>query len=626
MDFRKQAEELVAQMTLEEKLSQMNHDAPAIPRLGIPAYNWWSECLHGVARNGTATVFPQAIGMAASFHKERMYEVANAISDEIRAKYNEHKKQGFTEIHQGLTMCSPNINIFRDPRWGRGQETYGEDPVLTAMLATEYVKGLQGEGKYRKADATLKHYAVHSGPEADRRGFNVDMDEKTLYDTYLYAFAYCIRHADPSAVMGAYNAVDGTPCVASKYLLQEILRDKFGFRGFVESDANAVEYLHKYHKVSENTAQSAAMSVNAGCDLCIGNSYQELGKAYEMGLLSEETVNESVIRLFAARFRLGMFADDCEYDSIPYEVVDCQKHRDLNLEMARESIVLLKNDGILPLDKTKKIAVIGPCADDVSILLGNYNGRPSRYVTLLQGLWEKTDQILYAKGVGYSNSIDPHYERLAHEALIVGEKSDVILLCMGISPRMEGEEIDSQYSTEGGDKRSIALPLVQRQLYEKLKALGKPMIFVNVSGSCLGLKDQDESCNAVLQCFYPGALGGRALADILFGVCSPSGRLPVTFYASDEDLPDFRDYSMENRTYRFFRGMPVYPFGHGLTYSQITEDWTGENTVTVMNKGRFDTWYSVLQYAHSPHKQLVDFKKIFLKAGERVEITFSGKR
>jgi len=626
MDFRKQAEELVAQMTLEEKLSQMNHDAPAIPRLGIPAYNWWSECLHGVARNGTATVFPQAIGMAASFHKERMYEVANAISDEIRAKYNEHKKQGFTEIHQGLTMCSPNINIFRDPRWGRGQETYGEDPVLTAMMATEYVKGLQGEGKYRKADATLKHYAVHSGPEADRRGFNVDMDEKTLYDTYLYAFAYCIRHADPSAVMGAYNAVDGTPCVASKYLLQEILRDKFGFRGFVESDANAVEYLHKYHKVSENTAQSAAMSVNAGCDLCIGNSYQELGKAYEMGLLSEETVNESVIRLFTARFRLGMFADDCEYDSIPYEVVDCQKHRDLNLEMARESIVLLKNDGILPLDKTKKIAVIGPCADDVSILLGNYNGRPSRYVTLLQGLWEKTDQILYAKGVGYSNSIDPHYERLAHEALIVGEKSDVILLCMGISPRMEGEEIDSQYSTEGGDKRSIALPLVQRQLYEKLKALGKPMIFVNVSGSCLGLKDQDESCNAVLQCFYPGALGGRALADILFGVCSPSGRLPVTFYVSDEDLPDFRDYSMENRTYRFFRGMPVYPFGHGLTYSQITEDWTGENTVTVMNKGRFDTWYSVLQYAHSPHKRLVDFKKIFLKAGERVEITFSGKR
>jgi len=626
MDFRKQAEELVAQMTLEEKLSQMNHDAPAIPRLGIPAYNWWSECLHGVARNGTATVFPQAIGMAASFHKERMYEVANAISDEIRAKYNEHKKQGFTEIHQGLTMCSPNINIFRDPRWGRGQETYGEDPVLTAMMATEYVKGLQGEGKYRKADATLKHYAVHSGPEADRRGFNVDMDEKTLYDTYLYAFAYCIRHADPSAVMGAYNAVDGTPCVASKYLLQEILRDKFGFRGFVESDANAVEYLHKYHKVSENTAQSAAMSVNAGCDLCIGNSYQELGKAYEMGLLSEETVNESVIRLFAARFRLGMFADDCEYDSIPYEVVDCQKHRDLNLEMARESIVLLKNDGILPLDKTKKIAVIGPCADDVSILLGNYNGRPSRYVTLLQGLWEKTDQILYAKGVGYSNSIDPHYERLAHEALIVGEKSDVILLCMGISPRMEGEEIDSQYSTEGGDKRSIALPLVQRQLYEKLKALGKPMIFVNVSGSCLGLKDQDESCNAVLQCFYPGALGGRALADILFGVCSPSGRLPVTFYVSDEDLPDFRDYSMENRTYRFFRGMPVYPFGHGLTYSQITEDWTGENTVTVINKGRFDTWYSVLQYAHSPHKRLVDFKKIFLKAGERVEITFSGKR
>lgn len=622
MDFRKKAEELVSQMTLEEKLSQMNHDAPAIPRLGIPAYNWWSECLHGVARNGTATVFPQSIAMAASFNKERMYQVASAISDEIRAKYNENKKQGFTEIYQGLTMCSPNINIFRDPRWGRGQETYGEDPVLTGMMATEFVKGLQGDGKYRKADATLKHYAVHSGPEADRRGFNVDIDDETLYDTYFYAFEYCIRNADPSAVMSAYNAVNGTPCVASKFLLREVLREKFGFTGFVESDANGVEYLDRYHKVTASPAESAAMSVNAGCDLCIGDAYKELGKAYELGLLSEETVNESVIRLFTDRFRLGMFADDCEYDSIPYEVVDCAKHRQLNLQMARESIVLLKNDGILPLDNRKKIAVIGPAADDVSVLLGNYNGRPSESVTLLQGIQEKTEKLLYSKGADYLKEPREYDERLENEALIVARKCDVILLCMGICPAMEGEEVDGCYGTEGGDKRSIALPQVQQRLFEKLRALGKPMIFVNVSGSCLGLKDQDESCSAVLQCFYPGALGGRALADILFGVCSPSGRLPVTFYASDEDLPDFRDYSMENRTYRFFTGKPVYPFGHGLTYSEITEDWTAENAVTVTNKGPYDTWYSVLRYSNNTHKQLEDFKKIFLKAGESQVVTF----
>lgn len=623
MNFRKQAEALVSKMTLEEKLSQMNHDAPAIPRLGIPAYNWWSECLHGVARNGTATVFPQAIGLAAGFHKERMRRVAETIAHEARAKYNEHKKQGFTGIYQGITMCSPNINLFRDPRWGRGQETYGEDPVLTAKLAVEFVRGLQGEGKYRKVDATLKHYAVHSGPEADRRGFNVDMDEETLFDTYLYAFAYCIRHADPSAVMGAYNAVDGTPCVASRYLLQELLREKFGFRGFVESDANAVEYLDRYHRVTATSAESAALSVNAGCDLCIGHAYEELGKAVEQGLLTEETVNESVIRLFTDRFRLGMFADDCEYDAIPYEVVDCREHRQLNLETARESIVLLKNNGILPLDKSKKIAVIGPCADDVSVLLGNYNGRPTESVTLLGGILEKTENILYAKGAGYSDGGNETDELLEHEALIIARKSDVILMTMGICPAMEGEEVDPRFSTEGGDKRSIELPQVQRRLYEKLRQLGKPMIFINVSGSCMALKAQDRDCAAVLQCFYPGALGGRAMADILFGVCSPSGRLPVTFYASDEDLPDFRDYSMENRTYRFFRGTPVYPFGHGLTYSRVTETRTGENTVSLFNEGPYDTWYSVLKYADTPRKRLVDFQKVFLKAGERREVTFS---
>lgn len=622
MTFREMAEELVSKMTVEEKLSQMNHDAPAIERLGIPAYNWWSECLHGLARNGTATVFPQSIAMASSFNKELMFEVASAISDEIRAKYNENKKQGFTEIYQGLSMCAPNINIFRDPRWGRGQETYGEDPTLTGMMGAEYVKGLQGNGKYRKADATLKHFAVHSGPEAERRGFNVDMADDELYRTYLSAFEYCIKNADVSAVMCAYNAVNGEPCVASPSLLKKVLREKIGFEGYIESDANAVEFLDLYHKVTKTPEESAALSVNSGCDLCIGDAYKLLPKAYELGLIDEATVTESVIRLFTDRFRLGLFADDCEYDNISYEVVDCKEHRELNLRMARECVVLLKNDGILPLAADKKIAVIGPSADDIAPLLGNYNGRPSETVTYLRGILEKTDNVMFAKGASYFDEPREYDEHIENEALIAADKCDVIVMFMGISPAFEGEEVDGNYGTEGGDKKSIEIPDVQKRLYKKLVALGKPTVFVNVSGSCLALGEQDRDCNAVLQSFYPGALGGRALADVLFGVCSPSGRLPVTFYASDSDLPPFADYSMENRTYKFFKGTPVYPFGHGLTYSVISEEWEDENTVRLTNKGSFDTGYSVLQYEYLPYKSLKDFKKVFLKCGETKTVKF----
>ena len=622
MNFYEKARELVSKMTIEEKLSQMKHNAPAIERLGIPAYNWWNECLHGLARNGVATVFPQAIGLAASFNKERMYEVAAVISDEIRARYNENKKQGFTEIYQGLTMCSPNINIFRDPRWGRGHETYGEDPTLTGMMAVEYVKGLQGDGKYRKADATLKHYAVHSGPEQGRHGFNVNIDDETLFDTYLKAFEYCIKNAKPSAVMGAYNAVNGEPCAASKTLLKDILREKFGFEGYVESDAGGVEDINQAHKLTSSLAESAAMSVNNGCDMCIGGAYESLGEAYENGWISEETINESVTRLFETRFRLGMFADDCEYDDIPYEVIDCQKHRELNLKMARESIVLLKNDGILPLDSNKRIAVIGPDADDLSVLLANYNGTPSEYTTLLKGIQNNCKNVIYAKGCNLWEEPESWSEKLNYEAVIAAQKSDVVIMCMGLNPLMEGEEGDAYNGTASGDKLSIELPDVQKELYKKIVELGKPIIFVNVSGSCIALGEQDRECNAVIQCFYPGARGGEALADILFGKCSPSGRLPVTFYASDDDLPDFKDYSMKNRTYKFFDGTPVYPFCHGLTYSAITESWTDDNTVEVANNGEYDTYYSVLQYEYIPHKSLKDFKKIFLSKGEKKVIKF----
>lgn len=632
MNFKKMAEELVSKMTVKEKLSQMKYNAPAIERLGIPAYNWWSECLHGAARNGTATVFPQVIGMAASFNKSALKKVGAAISDEVRAKYNANKKQGFTDIYQGLTMCSPNINIFRDPRWGRGHETFGEDPTLTGMLATEFVKGLQGSGKYRKADATLKHYAVHSGPEAERRGLNVNIDRETMDDTYLAAFKYCVENANPSAVMGAYNAVNGEPCTASKTLLVDILRGEYGFNGFVMSDAAGVEYINQYHGLTADETESAAMAVNLGCELCIGDAYENLGEAYERGLISDERINEAVERLFEARFRLGMFADDCEYDKIPYSVIDCKKHKALNLKVAEESIVLLKNDGILPLDKNKKIAVIGPNADNRAVLIGNYNGTPSSYTTLLSGI-QKYASVMYARGCNHMLEPNRYEERTVIEAVTVAKMCDVVVMCMGITPEYEGEEVD-QYSLAqlSGDKATISLPKVQMELYEAVKAVGKPIVFVNVSGSCMALGDQKENCNAVIQCFYPGARGGEALANILFGKISPSGRLPVTFYEVDDDLPSFRDYSMENRTYKYFSGTPVFEFGHGLTYSDVKESWIDENTVEITNNGPYNTAYSVLKFETpapdknkklNPKKVLRDFAKVNLKVGEKKTVKFN---
>jgi len=377
--FRERAKELVGKMTLAEKISQMCYDAPAIERLGVPAYNWWNECLHGVARSGVATVFPQAIAMAASFNTELMHEVATAISDEARAKYNEYRKFGSTLIYQGLTFWSPNINIFRDPRWGRGHETYGEDPYLTGEMGVAFIKGLQGDGKYRKVDATIKHYAVHSGPESKRHSFDARVNDKDLYEIYLWAFKYCIDNAKPSAVMGAYNRINGEPACASKTYLKKVLFEEFGFDGYVVSDCGAICDINNHHKVTANYAESAALAVNNGCHLNCGDAYKWLKTAVASGLVSEETITEAVERLFEARFRLGMFDDDCEYDNIPYEVIECEKHRELNRKMAAESIVLLKNDGILPLDPGKTIAVIGPNADDISVLLGNYTGTPSRY-------------------------------------------------------------------------------------------------------------------------------------------------------------------------------------------------------------------------------------------------------
>lgn len=623
MDFEKRARELVGKMTLAEKTAQLKYNAPAIERLGIPAYNWWNECLHGVARAGDATVFPQAICMAASFNDELMHEVAEAISDEARAKYNEFKKFGKTDIYQGLTYWSPNINIFRDPRWGRGHETYGEDPYLTAKMGTAFVKGLQGDGKYRKLDATLKHFAVHSGPESLRHEFNAEVDKKDLYETYLWAFRYCIENAKPAAVMGAYNRVNGEACCASNTLIRDILRGEFGFDGYFVSDCGAICDIDSHHKITKNKAESAALALNTGCELNCGTAYEWLKTAVAMGLISEETVTEAAVKLFKARFALGMF-DKCDYDNIKYDVVGSKKHRDLAAKMAQESIVLLKNNGILPIDPKKKIAVVGPNADNPAALIGNYNGTPIKPYTMLRGIQEYTEPLhamgchlcVPAKGSWVSWNEDRYIE----EAIIAARNSDIIILCMGLTGEIEGEETDDYngYSS-GGDKLTLEFPETQKKLYGEMRKLGKPIVFINISGSCLNLSVQKDECDAVLQCFYPGEAGGLAMADILFGKISPSGRLPVTFYKSCDDLPPFEDYSMENRTYKFYKGTPVYRFGYGLTYSDIAENWIDDKTVFVTNRGNYDTAYSVLKYCGNA---LSGFKKIFVKKGETKKVVF----
>lgn len=625
MNFEERAKELVSKMTLQEKMFQLRYDASAIERLGVPEYNWWNECLHGVARAGTATVFPQAIGMAASFDDNLVYEIADSISDEARAKYNEYKKMGKTLIYQGLTYWSPNINIFRDPRWGRGHETYGECPCLTGRMGAAFVKGLQGNGKYRKLDATIKHFAVHSGPESLRHGFNAVVDKTDLYETYLPAFKYCIDNAKPAAVMGGYNAVNGEACCASKTLLQDILRDEFGFDGYVVSDCGAICDINTHHHITETAAESAALAVKNGCDLNCGSAYQYLTVALDMGLVNEDDITQCVERLFTARFKLGMFDNDCEYDNISIDVVESKEHIELNRKAAQKSIVMLKNDGILPLKSGLKLAVIGPNADDISVLLGNYNGTPSIYSTFLRGIQNNYDgKIYYARGChAFMDSANqPWAEQPTNEAVLAAMRSDVVIMCMGLNPTMEGEEGDAYNGCNSGDKTDLELPEVQRQLINKIIALGKPIVFVNISGSAINLSIEDEKCNAVLQCFYPGAEGGNALADILFGKTSPSGRLPVTFYRSADDLPAFEDYSMKNRTYRFFEGKPLYEFGYGLNYADIHENWLDENTCEVENRSNVASDYTVLKFISVPHKQLVDFKAIHLDGMEKTTVKF----
>ena len=630
-DSRRRAEELVAQMTLGEKCSQLKYESCAIPRLGIPAYNWWNEGLHGYARSGVATVFPQAIGMAASFDDELLERVGDVTATEARAKYNISKEYEEAVKYQGLTIWSPNINIFRDPRWGRGHETFGEDPYLTGRMGAAYVRGLQGkDGRYRKTDATLKHFAVHSGPERLRHGFDARVSKKDLYETYLAAFRYCIENAHPAAVMGAYNRTNGEACCASP-TLQGILRGEFGFDGYFVSDCGAVNDINAGHHLTENAAESAALAVSTGCDLNCGQAYAQLLSAVEAGLVEEKFITEACVRLFTARYKLGMFDDDCKYNEIGPEVIACDKHRRLNRKMADECVVLLENNGILPLDNSRKlkIAVMGPNARSEAVLLGNYNGTPSDPKTLIAGIREACKgDVFYAPGCGYTKH--PHTEQFRREAIALARRCDVVVMCMGLFPDMEGEEGAADYFGLNGDKPDLQLPQCQKDLLEAVSKVGKPVIFVNLSGSAVDLALAKEKCAAVLQVFYPGEEGGAAVADVLFGKTSPSGRLPVTFYCSEADLPPIEDYAMEGRTYRFFRGDPLYPFGYGLSYTnfqysglRVTEDGKGglDVSLTVKNESRHNGSEPVLVYVRLPEKpgapirSLADFGRVYLLRG-----------
>ncbi|GMV06541.1 MAG: beta-glucosidase [Gemmatimonadota bacterium] len=789
-------EDLLGRMTLEEKVGQTLYDAPAIERLGIPAYNWWNEALHGVARAGIATVFPQAIALAATWDVELVHRVATAISDEARAKHNEWLRRGRRGIYEGLTFWSPNVNIFRDPRWGRGMETYGEDPFLTGRMGVAFVRGMQGDDPvYLKSVATPKHYAVHSGPEPDRHTFDARVGEPDLHETYLPAFRATVVEGGAASVMCAYNAFRGDPACASHPLLGDLLRDAWGFEGYVVSDCWAVMDIYNTHKLVATQAEAAALALEAGTDLNCGVSFRSLVEAVERGLTDEAAVDAAVRRLLTARIRLGMFdpPERVPWSGLPYSVNDSPEHRALALEAARKSVVLLKNDGgLLPLGKDLgTLAVIGPNADDGEVLLGNYNGFPSDAVTPLRGIREKAGpgtRVLYARGAPHAEELpslvpvpasmlrpaaagageavpreglraeyfanpglegSPHAVRtdadvdfrwwgdapmdgllpgrfsvrwtgtlvppvtgryavggkglgdfrvyvddalvaefsseheintrwtdlemeagvpravrveyrprredgalqlvwappesgLEAEAVRVARAADAVVLVLGLSPRLEGEEMRVDVpGFASGDRVDLGLPAAQRRLMEAVVATGKPVTLVLLNGSSLGLEWAARNVSAIVEAWYPGQAGGAALADILFGDVSPAGRLPLTFYASADDLPPFDDYDMEGRTYRFFRGEPVFPFGHGLSYTTFayrelalparvragdevavavtlenTGSVTGEEVVQLYVTGPAPGW-------PRPLRALQGFTRVSLRPGESRRVTFT---
>ncbi|MBN8579865.1 MAG: glycoside hydrolase family 3 C-terminal domain-containing protein [Anaerolineae bacterium] len=647
LSLAERAKDLVSRLTLEEKVSLMNHPAQGVPRLGIPAYNYWSEALHGVARNGRATVFPQAIAMAATWDKDLILKVATAISDEGRAKYHEAlRRNGYTDQYQGLTFWSPNVNIFRDPRWGRGQETWGEDPFFTGEMAAEFVKGLQGDDpKYLKAAACAKHFAVHSGPEKDRHTFNAIVTKRELYDTYLPAFKKLVTEAKVESVMGAYNRTLDEVCCASHLLLDEILRSEWGFDGHVVSDCMALSDFHLNHKVTKDAAGSAALALQYGCDLGCDHVFNEIPTAIERGDTTEALVDRALERTLTTRFKLGMFdpAEEVPYASIPTDVVACDEHRQLAYRTATEAVVLLKNkNNVLPIKpSTKKIFVTGPTATSLEVLLGNYYGFNNKMTTLLEGL---VGRIPEGMGLEYHSGAPLKHPREIKDtwAPQMAQSADFAIVCAGNSSFLEGEEGEALLSPQNGDRESISLPQSQIDYIKELSIHGARIILVLTGGSPIALGEVEDMVEAILFVWYPGMEGGRAVADVLFGDVSPSGKLPITFPKSLEQLPAFDDYSMEGRTYRYMTAEPLYPFGFGLSYSKFEYSKLQLDkqslplgaslnlSLTLTNSGGSDS-AEVVQYYLSdihastivPLQHLIGFERVLLKAGESKTLKFT---
>ncbi len=802
LSIEERVNDLVSRMTIDEKIGQMMNAAPAIERLGVPEYNWWNECLHGVARAGLATVFPQAIGLGATWDEDMMFRVSDAISDEARAKYSDFQSKGKRIIYQGLTFWSPNINIFRDPRWGRGQETYGEDPYLTGKLAVQFIKGLQGDDTtYYKTIATVKHFAVHSGPELLRHSFDVKEDERDFRETYLPQFEMGVKEGKAYSVMCAYNRYGGEACCGSSRLLTTILRNEWGFKGYVVSDCGAIGDIYQNHKIVSTPEEAAVLAVRSGCDLECATTYESLKEAFKKKMITEAEIDISLKRLFVARFKLGMFdpPENVKYNKIPYSVVDSKENHALALEAAHKSIVLLKNDhlpgqtgNILPLKKDiKTIAVIGPNADEWRMLLGNYNGIPSNAITPFKGIKEKLPNanVLYAQGCEVAEGIlsfsvvpakflstgnkpglnveyynnkertgnvlftaidsnldanwydkaprkdmdddnfgvrwtgeivpdksgvyqlgiittcktnlylndsaiantsyhfrdefgDPRLRRsgnvqleagkkykirveagesygdaqvqlvwsvpkadpkteLKKQAIEIAKQSDVVIMCMGLTARLEGEEMDIKIDGfSGGDRTSLNLPKIQEDLIQEIRALGKPVILVLLNGSALSINEENKNLPAIIEAWYPGQAAGQAIADVLFGDYNPGGKLPVTFYRSVSDLPGFEDYGMKGRTYRYFKGEALYPFGYGLSYTNfaydnlktVAESKVGDSvsvSVNVKNTGAIAGDEVVQLYLSNltatvpvPIRTLKGFKRVHLNAGETKTVNF----
>jgi beta-glucosidase len=643
MDREAKIKELISKMTLEEKVSQLSHQSAAVERLGIPEYNWWNEGLHGVARAGLATVFPQAIALEAAFDDKLVEEIADAGSTEARAKYNEAIKQGNRRQYWGLTFWTPNINIFRDPRWGRGQETYGEDPCLTSRIGLAFVRGLQGpDPENLKTAACAKHYAVHSGPEKFRHTFNAIVSKKDLFETYLPAFKALVD-GNVESVMGAYNRTLDEACCASNYLLKEILRGRWGFKGHVVSDCWAIRDFHQYHKITNTPEESAALALNAGCDLNCGCTYPMLTVACKKGMVSEEAIDTALTRLLRTRFKLGMFdpPNSGKYGKLGRKVINCEKHKQLALKAAEKSIVLLKNDNnLLPLDSSPKvITVAGPAAANAHTLFGNYYGVSSRFVTILEGLAEKVKDA-FGIDLNYRQGCLMYGDN-SKSNIVYGEAnvSDIVIAVMGLDGAIEGEEGDAIASDSNGDRDTIELPPWQLKFLKAIRAAGKKIVLVLTGGSPIAFPE--ELADAVIFAWYPGELGGKAVADIIFGDTVPSGKLPITFPASTDQLPPYEEYSMKGRTYRYMTEKPQYPFGFGLSYttfrfdsvklleSPAGKDYVVKASVTMSNIGKRDADNVVQIYVskdqraeNDPIVSLRDFRRVHIKAGKSVTVDF----